>query len=78
MPADQWEYKLWHADLSGFAGPVWDDAHQTFVASNLNALGAAGWELVSVVTLSRSVALAGGTTGAVHYFRRRRCAAEAA
>lgn len=57
-----WEYKVFTVDKGFWSGKEKNDSEQL-----LNELGRAGWELVSVVTLTD-----GGTTSNLQFFLKRK------
>jgi len=68
----KWEYKIVGRQNSA-DGFVWADANEKrSITEVLNALGQAGWELVSIVSTSdtRTKEWAGMTTHINHYLRR--------
>jgi hypothetical protein len=66
MRPPRWEYKTLRLDVAGWLGPKVDPAR---FDAELNALGDAGWELVSALDVNRAE---GATAAIVALFKRAR------
>jgi hypothetical protein len=66
MRAPRWEYKTLHFDVRGWLGPKLEPGQ---LDAELNALGEAGWELVTAFDVNRGD---GGTSAIAALLKRPR------